>query len=79
MTEEEKKITLKIRALVEIEEVVNEISDIIDIAESQDWIRVEINENLHPMVLKRLEQTRNIRWYKKSKNIFWRTTVLIWD
>ena len=76
MTEEEKRITLKIRALVEIEEVVNEITDIIDIARSQSWKAVTINDNLNINVLRRLEITENIRWYKKG--FFKRQTILIW-
>ena len=78
MTDEEKKIILEIRYLVKIEEDVNEISDIISIAKSQGWKVVVINDNIHPTVLKRLVETENIRWYKKSRYIFRISTVLIW-
>ena len=76
MTEEEKKITIKIRNLVEIEEEVNEIEDFIEIAKSQDWKVITINDNLNINVLRRLEITENIRWYKKG--FFKRQTILIW-
>ena len=77
MTNEEKKIILKIRYLVKIEEDFNEISDIISIAKSQNRKTTVINDNLHPIVLKRLVKTENIRWYKKLRNIFKISTVLV--
>ena len=78
MREDEIRALLKVRALTEIEEDVNEIDDIIDIAKSQSWKFVVINDNIHPNVLDRLVKSRHIRWYKKSRNIFWKSTVLIW-